>query len=117
MLEAIGAGVSARVGDRDWADIWAESNERKAVLQGIETIKNANQTIFTARIKLPSSYATPFFYQLRILTTRASVALWRTPDYILTRLFMHATISLTVSLAFLQLGDSVRDLQSRVFVM
>src|ERR1700761_2149558 len=34
----------------------------------------------------PMGDATPFLYQLRIVTRRALVALWRSPDYIFTRL-------------------------------
>ena len=39
MLEAIGAGVTPRVGDRDWKDIWLESPELKKVKQEIQDIK------------------------------------------------------------------------------
>lgn len=39
MLEAIGAGVSPRVGNRDWHDIWVDSPEFKAVQQEITAIK------------------------------------------------------------------------------
>lgn len=39
MLEAIGAGVTPRVGDHDWKDIWLESPEYQRVIQEILTIK------------------------------------------------------------------------------
>ena len=41
--------------------------------------------------------------------------LWRSPDYVWSRLFVHAFISLFVSLPFLRLGNDVRDLEYRVF--
>jgi hypothetical protein len=41
MLEAIGAGVTPRVGGRDWKDIWTESPEFKKVKQEIQDIKAA----------------------------------------------------------------------------
>lgn len=41
MLEAIGAGVSARIGSRDWKDIWLDSPEYQKVRQEIEDIKRA----------------------------------------------------------------------------
>lgn len=40
MLEAIGAGVSPRIGDRDWADIWRDSPQYKKTLQEIDAIKH-----------------------------------------------------------------------------
>ena len=39
MLEAIGAGVTPRIGDRDWKDIWLESPECKKVKEEIAAIK------------------------------------------------------------------------------
>jgi ATP-binding cassette subfamily G (WHITE) protein 2 (SNQ2) len=39
MLEAIGAGVTPRVGSRDWKDIWSESPEFVKVNDEIATIK------------------------------------------------------------------------------
>ena len=61
--------------------------------------------------------ATSFLYQMRKVVGRNNLALWRSPDYVFTRLFVHAFISLIVSLSFLRLGNSVRDLQYRVFGM
>ena len=39
MLEAIGAGVTPRIGSRDWKDIWLESPEHEQVKAEIATIK------------------------------------------------------------------------------
>jgi hypothetical protein len=61
--------------------------------------------------------ATPMWYQIRIVVRRNALALWRSPAYIFTRLFSHLMVSFFVSLPFLQLGHSVRDLQYRVFGM
>jgi hypothetical protein len=61
--------------------------------------------------------ATPFWFQLQEVVKRNSLALWRSPSYIFTRLFVVASISFFVALTFLQLGNSVRDLQYRVFAM
>lgn len=39
MLEAIGAGVTARIGDRDWKDLWLESPEHNKVMNDIAFMK------------------------------------------------------------------------------
>lgn len=39
MLEAVGAGVNPRVGDRDWKDIWLDSPEYAKVREDIAAIK------------------------------------------------------------------------------
>ncbi|KAK2465465.1 hypothetical protein APHAL10511_002357 [Amanita phalloides] len=123
MLEAIGAGVTPRVGDRDWKDVWLESPEFKDVKEEIQEIKAAGQAkpadekrkITTCKHFI--NYATPFWYQLQEVVKRNNLALWRSPEYIFTRIFICGAISLFVSLTFLQLGHSVRDLQYRVFAV
>jgi ATP-binding cassette subfamily G (WHITE) protein 2 (SNQ2) len=39
MLEAIGAGVTPRIGPRDWHDIWLDSPEHQVLLREIEDLK------------------------------------------------------------------------------
>lgn len=135
MLEAIGAGITPRIGDRDWKDIWLDSPEFARAKEEIEVIKREtsvlNQTTTTKRSMCRSSLlkvlanviaevlpdATPMWYQLRIVVQRNTLSLWRSPAYVFTRLLSHLIVSLFVSLPFLQLGHSVRDLQYRVFGM
>ncbi|PCH34093.1 hypothetical protein WOLCODRAFT_87269 [Wolfiporia cocos MD-104 SS10] len=115
MLDAIGAGLSPRIGDRDWKDIWLDSEEYRKMRAELETIKQEALAKSTTEEERPAAYATPFFYQLQVVVKRNNMMLWRSPDYVFSRLFVHAFISLFVSLPFLQLGNSVRDLQYRVF--
>ena len=117
MLDAIGAGLVPRVGNRDWAEVWRDSPEFKETIGEIERIKTTGlKKPFDEKISV-SRYSTPFLFQMKTVAERSFVALWRSPNYIYTRLFIHVAISLIVSLSFLQLGVSARDLQSRVFVM
>ena len=43
MLDAIGAGLAPRIGDRDWKDYWLESDEYCDVLAEIERIKQGTK--------------------------------------------------------------------------
>ncbi|TFY82436.1 hypothetical protein EWM64_g1573 [Hericium alpestre] len=115
MLDAIGAGISPRVGDRDWKDVWLDSPECKRVREEITAIKAAGTAKSQESKQKSQSYATSFLYQLAVVTKRNSVALWRSPDYVFTRLFVHMFVSLFVSLPYLRLGTSQRDLQYRTF--
>jgi len=140
MLEAIGAGISPRVGPKDWKDVWRDSPECKAAQEEIrimkeealakpvETKKDLTKTCGSSyspanhpwnihQTFLVFTDAAPFLYQLAEVTKRSLTALWRNPDYIWTRLFVHAFIALFVSLSLLDLKNSLRDLQSRVFGM
>jgi ATP-binding cassette subfamily G (WHITE) protein 2 (SNQ2) len=118
MLDAIGAGLTPRVGDRDWAELWRESPEFQDTLDEIAQIKAEALKRGKGESKTSSSkFATPFSYQLRVVTKRSFVGLWRSPNYVYTRVFIHAVISLMLSLSYLQLGQSMRDLQYRLFSM
>lgn len=39
MLDAIGAGLAPRIGDRDWKDIWLDSPEYRETREEIDRIK------------------------------------------------------------------------------
>lgn len=39
MLDAIGAGLAPRIGDRDWKDIWMDSPEYQRMKDELEQIK------------------------------------------------------------------------------
>lgn len=45
MLDAIGAGLAPRVGDRDWKDVWLDSPEYQTMRQEIETLKQQGLAI------------------------------------------------------------------------
>ena len=116
MLEAIGAGSKRRVGDKDWADRWVESQEFEQVKREIEEInRDAMSKEDAVDPEASKTYATPFFTQLRIVSARTTKAFYRQPDYEFTRLFNHISISLFTSLTFLMLGNNLVTLQYRVF--
>ncbi|KAF8963959.1 ABC-2 type transporter-domain-containing protein [Flammula alnicola] len=117
MLEAIGAGVTPRIGDRDWKDVWQDSPEYQKVQEEIAAIKKEALSRPESDQQELSTYATPFWYQLKTVVQRNNTALWRSPDYIFSRLFVCSLISFFISLSFLQLGNSVRELQFRVFAI
>jgi len=118
MLEAIGAGSSPRIGNRDWADIWADSPEFANVKETIRQLKEERRAVGANRNpELEKEYASPFLHQVKVVVRRAMVSHWRSPNYLFTRLFNHVVIALLTGLTFLNLDDSRQSLQYRVFVM
>lgn len=120
MLDAIGAGQTPRIGDRDWGDIWRESPELEKTKSDIVKMKEgriADNKEDSDKSKKEVEYATPTWYQIKTVVRRTNLAFWRSPNYGFTRLFTHAAIALLTGLAFLQLDDSRSSLQYRVFVL
>ncbi|KAK4150580.1 ABC-2 type transporter-domain-containing protein [Chaetomidium leptoderma] len=118
MLEAIGAGSSPRIGNRDWADIWADSPELANVKDDILQMKESRKAAGAERNpELEKEYASPLWHQIRVVVHRANLAHWRTPNYLVTRLFNHFVIALVTGLTFLNLDNTRESLQYKVFVM
>ncbi|KAL8365942.1 hypothetical protein RB595_004631 [Gaeumannomyces hyphopodioides] len=122
MLEAIGAGSAPRVGSRDWADIWEDSAELANVKDTISQLKQDRQQAVAGGDggkagDLEREYASPFSHQLKVVVNRSNIALWRSPNYLFTRLFNHVVIALLTGLTFLRLDESRSSLQYKIFVM
>ncbi|KAL1872651.1 hypothetical protein VTK73DRAFT_1412 [Phialemonium thermophilum] len=120
MLEAIGAGSTPRIGNRDWADIWEDSPEFAEAKQTIARLKTERAaeaaTENEAAHHLSSEYASPLWHQLKVVVHRTNVAYWRSPNYLFTRLFNHVAIAIITGLTFLNLDLSRASLQYKVFV-
>jgi ABC-type multidrug transport system permease subunit len=116
--DAIGAGQAPRVGDQDWADIFAESPELANVKDRITQMKNERLAEVGSNFKTDEKeFATPLMHQLRVVQKRTHLAFWRSPNYGFTRLFNHVIIALLTGLAYLNLNNSRQSLQYRVFVI
>ncbi|KAI1416360.1 ABC-2 type transporter-domain-containing protein [Hypoxylon sp. FL1857] len=118
MLEAIGAGSTPRVGNRDWADIWSDSPELANVKDTISQFKESRkEAAAQVDLSLQREYASPLMHQLKVVMSRTNLSFWRSPNYLFTRVFNHVVISLLTGLTYLQLDDSRSSLQYKVFVM
>ncbi|EKD15858.1 uncharacterized protein L3040_003283 [Drepanopeziza brunnea f. sp. 'multigermtubi'] len=118
MLDAIGAGQAPRVGNRDWAEIFAQSPELANIKARISQMKAQRLSEVGANAKNDQrEYATPLMHQLKVVRKRTNLSFWRSPNYGFTRLFNHVIIALITGLAFLHLDDSRESLQYRVFVI
>ncbi|KAF4122773.1 ABC-type branched-chain amino acid transport system, ATPase component [Geosmithia morbida] len=121
MLEAVGAGSKPRIGDRDWADIWAGSPELVEVKATIAQLKQertgAAAATAAAERDQEKEYASPVAHQIEVVCRRMVRSYWRSPNYLFTRIFNHVAVSVITGLTFLQLDDSRISLQNKVFVM
>jgi ABC-type multidrug transport system permease subunit len=120
MLDAIGAGQTRRIGDRDWGEIWRTSPELEQVKREIVQIKaqRAEEVRQSSASQVAvKEYATPLWHQIKVVCKRTNIVFWRSRNYGFTRLFNHVVIALVTGLAFLNLDDSRASLQYRIFVI
>lgn len=118
MLDAIGAGLSPRIGSTDWGDIWRDSSEHVQVKDAIIRMKHDRISQVQGTQQLTQKeYASPLWHQIKVVVRRTNLSFWRSPNYGFTRLYNHVAVALFSGLAFLQLDDSRSSLQYRVFVV
>ncbi|SOV02442.1 probable ATP-binding multidrug cassette transport protein [Ustilago sp. UG-2017a] len=116
MLDAIGAGSQPRVGDRDWADWYLESDMHQDNLAVIQEI-NSQGAAKPKPEQRTTEYAAPWTHQFQVVLKRTMLSTWRQPSYQYTRFFQHLAFALLTGLLFLQLGNNVASLQYRLFVI
>jgi ATP-binding cassette subfamily G (WHITE) protein 2 (SNQ2) len=115
MLEAIGAGNPDYKG-KDWADVWAQSEEHQDRSKEIEDmIEERQHAEMTKSLKDDREYAMPLSTQTMAVVQRAFVAYWRTPDYIMGKFILHIATGLFNTFTFYHIGFSQIDFQSRLF--
>jgi hypothetical protein len=84
MLNAIGAGATTRQQRHDWAQIWTESEENKAITKEIERICNERKQAKTSEFLLDDNeYSTHWTTQVATVTKRTFTSYWRDPNYLL----------------------------------
>jgi ATP-binding cassette subfamily G (WHITE) protein 2 (SNQ2) len=104
-------------GGRDWNSIWSKSPEQVAVVEELARIKATCLAKPSAIKDDHSSFATPLLTQLRLVTQRQQVALWRNPDYVWNKIFLHVSSALFAGFTFWMIGNSVADLQLRLLAV
>ena len=115
MLMAIGAGDPNQKGS-DWADIWTRSPENARLTSEIEDMVRMG-SMSGPRMEDSSEYAMPISTQISTVVHRSFTSMWRSPDYVMGILFLHIFVGLFSTFSFWMLGNSLIDMQSRLFAV
>jgi len=119
ILETAAKGGKKVNGKRvNWNKAWRQSPESKALVEEISRIKaERNKAVKDTQANKPIEYefAATVWDQTVQLTKRMFVHQWRDPSYMYGRLFVAFVIGLFNGFTFWKLGDSVADLQNRMF--
>ncbi|KAF9416671.1 hypothetical protein BGZ94_010157 [Podila epigama] len=113
--------VNSRHSDLDWPTIWNNSPEKGRLLQDIAATRKVEQTSLANNSQQSASseleYATDTKTQLKYVFRRMVRTFYRLPKYNMGRLGMLIVFALLNGFTFFRLGNSLVDLQSRVFVV
>ena len=114
MIDVVSGGLSQ---GKDWHQIWLDSPEHEGFVAELDHI------IADAAAKPPGTkddgheFATPLWEQIRLVTQRMNVALYRNTEYINNKFLLHFFTALFNGFTFWQIGDSAADLQLRLFTI
>ncbi|KAF9358893.1 hypothetical protein BGX26_000678 [Mortierella sp. AD094] len=108
--------VNAKHSDLDWPDIWNNSPEKVKLLEDIK-VANSTASPQNADHTAELEFATPTRVQFSYVVRRMFRTYWRLPDYNLDRLFMLVIFALLNAFTFIQMGNKLVDIQSRIFVV
>lgn len=116
LLIEVGVGVARmdeKDADQDWNDVWKRSPEAREVEEKVNQICANKEKDASAA---PSAvFATSTWAQTVELTKRTSRQYWRSPEYPYSRLYASVLHALFNGLTYLQIGNSLTDMQLRAF--
>ncbi|KAH7024760.1 brefeldin A resistance protein [Microdochium trichocladiopsis] len=102
---------------RDWNSVWLSSPEHAAVTKELETIISTAASEPPATLDDGREFATSPWEQTRLVTQRMNVSLYRNTEYVNGKLMLHVMSALVNGFSFWMIGDSVGDLQLRLFTI
>ncbi|KAJ6171969.1 ABC multidrug transporter atrF [Penicillium chermesinum] len=99
------------------------SNPAEHMIDCEKAVQELDEIIETAASKPPGfvddglEFASPLTYQTKVITTRMSRSLFRNTDYVMNKVALHIGSALFNGFSFWMIGDSVGDMQLRLFTI
>lgn len=116
ILETAAKPVKGADGKRiNWNEEWVNSEQNKAVRAEIERIHAERSRVPAPDAAVQHDFASPVWLQTTELTKRLFINYWRDPSYLYGKLFVSVIIGIFNGFTFWQLGNSVADMQDRMF--
>ncbi|KAF4991484.1 hypothetical protein FGRMN_7795 [Fusarium graminum] len=120
MLEAIGAAPGSH-SDTDWHQVWRSGPEYQLVQDELNRLRSEGEMrVSSEQNDDPASYqefATPLWYQFRVVAQRVFQQTWRSPSYIYSKIVLCIASSLFIGLVFINSPLSIRGLQNQMFAI
>lgn len=109
--------VSGNVSGRDWNKIWLESPEHEKVSHELAGIIEQASAVPPKTLDDGHEFAAPMWEQIRVVTNRMNVALWRDTEYVNSKIMLHITSALFNGFSFWMVEDNFGGLQLKLFTI
>ncbi|KAJ4132863.1 hypothetical protein NW754_015677 [Fusarium falciforme] len=102
---------------KDWNQVWLSSPEHDAVEKELDHIISDAASKPPGTIDDGNEFATSLWEQIRLVTQRMNLSLYRNTDYINNKLLLHISSALFNGFTFWNIGSSVGELQLKLFTV
>lgn len=102
---------------KDWSKTWLESPEHDKMIAELDRMVDVAVNSPEGTTYDQYEFAMPLWSQILIVSKRMNKSMWRNTEYANNKFALHIILGLFVGFSFWQVGDSVRDLQLRLFAV
>lgn len=102
---------------QDWHQIWLESPEHNHTVKELDHLLEEAQARPAVVQSDDNEFAMSLWGQIKIVTHRMNVALYRNTEYVNNKFILHIISALFNGFSFWMIGDKFADLQMRLFTI
>jgi ABC-type multidrug transport system permease subunit/ABC-type Mn2+/Zn2+ transport system ATPase subunit len=102
---------------KDWSQVWLSSPEHEQVAAELDRIIDDAASKPPGTLDDGREFAVPMWDQIKLVTHRMNVSLYRNTDYVNNKFSLHIFSALFNGFSFWMIGDSVGDLQLSLFTI
>ncbi|QLL30703.1 hypothetical protein HG536_0A05180 [Torulaspora globosa] len=116
MLEVVGAAPGSHA-NQDYHQVWRSSDEYKAVRQELDQMERELPNKTTSLMddsEKHKSYATPLFYQIKLVCLRLFQQYYRSPGYLWAKFALTIFDNLFIGFTFFKADRSLQGLQNQM---
>lgn len=114
MIDVVSGSLSQ---GRDWNKIWLESPEHQYTVDELRRINIDSTSRHLGNSDDGFEFAMPLWDQVKLVTRRMNVSIYRNTNYVNNKIFLHVSSALFNGFTFWMIGDTVQDLQLRLFTI
>ncbi|KAJ3454793.1 hypothetical protein MRS44_013393 [Fusarium solani] len=102
---------------KDWNQVWLASPEHDAVTKELDRIISDAAAKPSGTVDDGHEFATSMWEQIRLVTQRMNLSLYRNTDYVNNKIILHISSALFNGFTFWNIGGSVGELQLKLFTI
>ncbi|KAJ5920756.1 hypothetical protein N7466_009082 [Penicillium verhagenii] len=116
MIDVVTGGIDA-VKDKDWHNIWLESPEQHKMITELDRMIDDAVSKEPGTVSDGFEFSMPMWEQIKIVTQRMNIALFRNTNYVNNKFSLHIISALLNGFSFWRPGPSVTDLNLKMFTI